>query len=171
MYRRNNNGRKALPCAIPDTVLTSLILRPSTITCCDRFDRNCVNIDNTEPPIPTEQNLLRIPWWLTQLRLPEINLYDPSLLPTLQCTLQCMRQTQKCITGTQTFSISKPGGRNHTTAFHKSSEANRHPPLKHLRQYWMIWKKVGSWQQRRTVDPSEYGPGNYPDEQTAKTLP
>ena len=33
----------------------------------------------------------------------EINLYDLSLLSTLQCTLQCMGHTQKCITGTQTF--------------------------------------------------------------------
>ena len=44
-----------------DTTLTSLLLQPSTITCCDRFDRSCVNIDNTESPIPTEQSLYRIP--------------------------------------------------------------------------------------------------------------
>ena len=62
---RNNNGPKTLPCGTPDTTLTSLLLQPSTITCCDRFDRSCVNIDNTEPPIPTEQSLYRIPWWLT----------------------------------------------------------------------------------------------------------
>ena len=37
----------------------------STIPCCDRFDRNCVNINNTEPPIPAEQSLLRMPYWLT----------------------------------------------------------------------------------------------------------
>ena len=65
----------------------------------------------------------------------EINLKDPSLLPTLQCTLQCMRHAQKCITGSQTFPISKLGGWKHTTAFHKSSEANRHQALKLLRQY------------------------------------
>ena len=29
----------------------------------------------------------------------EINLYDPSVVPTLLCTLQCMRHAQKCITG------------------------------------------------------------------------
>ena len=45
----------------PDTTLTSLRLQPSTITCCDQSDRNCVDIDNTEPPIPTEQSLYRIP--------------------------------------------------------------------------------------------------------------
>ena len=37
----------------------------------------------------------------------EINLYDPSLLPTLHCNSQCMRHTEKCFTGTQTFPISK----------------------------------------------------------------
>ena len=65
----------------------------------------------------------------------EISLYDPSLLPPLQCTLQCTRHAQKCITGTQTFPISKLGGWKHTTTFHKSSETNRHQTLKHLRQH------------------------------------
>ena len=65
----------------------------------------------------------------------EINLNDPILQPTLQCSLQCMSHAQKCITGTQTFPISKLGGWKHTTEFHKSSEANRHQALKHLRQY------------------------------------
>ena len=46
----------------------------------------------------------------------EIDLHDPSLLPTLQCTLQCMGHAQKCITGTQTCPISKLGGWKHTTA-------------------------------------------------------
>ena len=58
VYRRNNNGHKTLPCGTPDTTLTSLLLQPSTITCCDRFDRNFVNIDMTEPPIPTEQSFI-----------------------------------------------------------------------------------------------------------------
>ena len=40
----------------------------------------------------------------------EINLCDPTLMPTIQCTLQCMQHTQKCITGTQTFLIRKLGG-------------------------------------------------------------
>ena len=86
----------------------------------------------------------------------EINLSDPSLLPTLQCTLQCMLHAQKCITGTKTFPISKLGGWKHTTAFQKSSETNRHHTLKHLRQYscygnrsvvanrggqWTIWDR------------------------------
>ena len=54
VYRRNNNGPKTLPCGTPDT-LTSVLGQPSTITCYGRFDRNCVNIDNSEPPIPTLQ--------------------------------------------------------------------------------------------------------------------
>ena len=66
----------------------------------------------------------------------EINLHDPSPLPTLQCTLQCMWHTQTCITGAQKFPISKLGGWKHTTAFHKSSKTNRHQALKHLRQNW-----------------------------------
>ena len=57
VYRRNNNGPKTLSCGIPDTTLNSLLRQPSTLTCCDRFDRSYVNIDNTEPPIPTEQSI------------------------------------------------------------------------------------------------------------------
>ena len=40
VYWTNNNRPKILPCDTPDTMLTSLLLQPSTITCCDRFDRN-----------------------------------------------------------------------------------------------------------------------------------
>ena len=71
----------------------------------------------------------------------EVSLHDPSLLPILQCTLQCMGHTQKCITGTQIFPISKLGGWKDTIAFHKSSKTNRHQELKHLRQYW----RYGNW--------------------------
>ena len=66
----------------------------------------------------------------------DINLQYPSLLSTLQCNLQCMGHAQKCITGTQTFPISKPSGWKHNIAFHKSSKTNRHQTLKHLRQCW-----------------------------------
>ena len=135
VYRRKNNGTKTLPCGTPDTTLTSLLLQPSTITCCDRFDRSYVNIDNTEPQILTEQSLYRINRWLTlsKAALKSICTILASCMPTLQCTLQCMRHTQKCITVTQTCPLSKLGGWKHTTAFHKSSEANRHQALKHLR--------------------------------------
>ena len=74
----------------------------------------------------------------------EINLHIPSLLPTLQCILQCMGQQQKCITGTQTFPISKLGGWKHTTAIYKHTTAiyklfkpHRHQALK---QFWCIVK-------------------------------
>ena len=40
-----------------------------------------------------------------------------------------------CITGTQTFPISKLGGWKHTTAFYKSYERNRHQTLKQYGQY------------------------------------
>ena len=56
----------------------------------------------------------------------EINLQDPGLLPTLQCTLQCMGHTQKRITGSQTLLISKLGGWKHSAIFHKSSRTNPH---------------------------------------------
>ena len=61
VYKRNNNGPKTLPCGTPDTTTTSLLRQPSAITCYDRFDRNCVSIDNTENPIPTDQSLQRMP--------------------------------------------------------------------------------------------------------------
>ena len=82
----------------------------------------------------------------------EVNLHDPSLLPTLQWTLQCMGHAQKCIAGTKTFSISKLSGWKHTTAFHKSSKTNRHQVLKHLRQYWCygIWSIIGNRRRRWT---------------------
>ena len=88
----------------------------------------------------------------------EINLHDPSLLSTLQCTLQCMGHSQKCITGTQLFPISKLCGWKHTIAFHKSSKMNRHQTLKHLRQYWcygnpsVISNRGGRWTFRNWSD-------------------
>ena len=125
IVQRNNNGPKTLPCGTPDTMLTSLLRQPSTITCCDRFDRNCVNMDRTGPPIPTRAELMENAQMVDPIKgCTEVNLHDPSLLPTLQCTLQCKGHAQKCITGTHTFLISKLGGWKHTTAFHKSSKTN-----------------------------------------------
>ena len=82
----------------------------------------------------------------------EVNLHDPSLLPTLQCTLQSMGHAQKCITVTLTFPISKMGCSKHTTAFHKSSKTNRHQALKHLRQCWCYvnWSVIGNRRGRWT---------------------
>ena len=100
----------------------------------------------------------------------EVNLHDPSLLPTLQCTLQCLEHSQKCITGTPTFSVHKLGGRKHTTAFHKSSKTNRHQACSNTLDNTDLMELVGNWRQKRTVDLSEFGqhwpvsskPGNYP---------
>ena len=39
----------------------------------------------------------------------EINLHDPSLLATLQCTLQCMGHAQKCITCGGSLVTTVPG--------------------------------------------------------------
>ena len=66
----------------------------------------------------------------------EVNLHNPSLLPTLHCTLQCMGHTQKCIPGTQTFPISKLGSYRSTLLRSISSKTNRHQTLKHFRQHW-----------------------------------
>ena len=131
VYRRNNNGTKTLPCVTPET-LTSLLRQPSTITCCDRFDI-AVSIYTTQNLQYPQNRSYTETLMVDPIKgCAEINLYDPSLLPTLQCTLQCMRHAQKSIIGTQTFPVSKLGGWKHTTAFHKSSQANRHQVLKHL---------------------------------------
>ena len=65
----------------------------------------------------------------------EINLHDPSLLQTLQCTLQCIWDMHKSASQIQTFPISKLCDWKHTTTFHKSSKTNWHQALKHLWQY------------------------------------
>ena len=63
-YRMHNTRPKTQPCGTPDTTLTSLVRQPSTITCCNQFDKKIVSIDNTtEPPIPKEQSLWKMPWW------------------------------------------------------------------------------------------------------------
>ena len=90
----------------------------------------------------------------------EINLHDPSLLPILQCTLQCIPHAQKCISDAQTFPISKQAGWLHATAFHKSFETNRHQMLKHLRHYWSYGNRDRcmlsySLQQMRSMDLME----------------
>ena len=75
----------------------------------------------------------------------EVNLQNPKLMPTFHCAFQCMEYAQKCLTGTQNFSKSKLGGWKHTTAFHKSSDTNRHQTLKHLRQLLLLLlKKTGN---------------------------
>ena len=80
----------------------------------------------------------------------EINLHYPSFLPTLQCTLQCMGHAPKCVTGTQTFLISKLSGWRHTT-----DEQTRRTDT--FLTILMPWKSVGNWQKRRMVDLSEFG--------------
>ena len=88
----------------------------------------------------------------------EINLGNPSHLPTLQFNLQCMEHAQKCITGTQTFPINKLDGWKHTTAFHRSSKTNRHQTLKHLNKQYgcylnrlVIGNSAGRWAFRNWV--------------------
>ena len=73
---RTITGQKHSPAAL---------LQPSTITCCDRSDRNSVNIDNTDPPIHRTELMLRQKSLMIDpiTSCAKINLYDPSLLPTL----------------------------------------------------------------------------------------
>ena len=153
--------------------LTSLLRQPSTITCCDRFDWNCVNIQartsNTH-----RAELIENAQMVDPIKsCTEVNLHDLSLLSTLQCILQCMGHAQKCITGTQTFPISKLGGWKDTTAFHKSSKTNRHQVLKHLRQYWcygnwsVICNRRGWWTFRNWGDISLF-PASQETTQTNK---
>ena len=77
--------KKSLKCiggiitCTPDTTLTIFLLQPFTTTCCDWFDRNDGNIDNTEPPIPTEE-LIENAMMLAPIKgWAEVNLHDPSL--------------------------------------------------------------------------------------------
>ena len=108
VHRRNNNGPKTLPCSTPDTTLTRLLRQPSTITCCDRFDRNCQTVKQDITSNTHRAELIENAQLVDPIKsFTEVNLHDPSLLPTLQCTLQCTGHTQKCITDTQTFPISK----------------------------------------------------------------
>ena len=106
----------------------------------------------------------------------EINQRDPSLLPTLQCTLQCVGHPQKCIIGTQTFPISKLGGWKHTTAFHKSLKMYIQQALKHLRQYLcygiqsVIGNRGGRWTFRNWGVIGQSKSGNYLNVQAAETL-
>ena len=177
VYRRNNNGPKTLFCGTPDTTLTSLLLQPSVITGCDRFDRNCVNIHNTETPIHTEQSLYRIPWWLTlwKAALKSICTTLPPAHSPMHFAVHATRT--KVYHRHPDFSDKQTGWLKHTTAFHKSSEAIRHQALKHLGQYrccenrsvignrggwWTLWNRW-HW-------PVSSKLGNYPDEQAAETL-
>ena len=136
-----------LPCSTPDTVLTSLLLQPSTITCCDRFDRNCQYRQHINSNTPQNRACREIPDGWPIKGCAEINVYYPSFLPTLQCTLQCVWHAQICIRGTQTFPISKLGGWKHS--HHCVNGGIVRTTLTIL----MLWKSVGSWQQRRTVEP------------------
>ena len=53
----DSNNNELIGVHILWTMLTSLLWQLLTIACCDRFDRNYVNVDNSEPPIHTEHSL------------------------------------------------------------------------------------------------------------------
>ena len=88
----------------------------------------------------------------------EINLHYPSLLPTLQCTLQCMGHTEVHhkysvlsdmqigfkVGSTSLRSINSP---RLTDTMHAEAQTPYITPYITL----MLWKSVGNWQQMRTV--------------------
>ena len=92
LHRRDNNGTKTLPCGTPDMTLTSQLRQTSTRMFHDWFDKNFVNIDNTEPQINTEKNLQKNTLMVNPIHgCTEINLHDPCLLLTLESTWQHMQ--------------------------------------------------------------------------------
>ena len=135
-------GLKHCPAAILMPSLTSLLRQPFTITCWDRFDRNCANICrqhrtyNTHTTKLIENSLMvdAIKGGVV------INLHDTNLLPTLSSTLKCMGHEQKCIAGTQTFPISKLGGWKYTIG------SINCPRQTNTRQYWCHgnWPPIGN---------------------------
>ena len=92
--QHNNNGPKTLLCDTHDTMSTSLLQQPITITCCVRFDRNYVSFDNNETPTDRADHienclLVRLINSCVEIILPNL-----CLLPTLQCTFQWIRHTK-----------------------------------------------------------------------------
>ena len=122
----------------PNTTFSNLLGQQSTITCCDQFERNIVNIE-----IITTNTAEY--WMVDPIKgHAEVNLHNPCLQPTLQC----LGYTQNNITGTQTFPISKLGHWKHATAFNKSSVTNKKyqmlKPLKALGHYAILCNFVAS---------------------------
>ena len=110
VYRRNNNGPKTLSryswhdvnqfnlTTVHHNVLWSIWLE-----LCQYRQHRTSNTHRTE--------LLQNSLMIDPIKgCAKINLCDSSLLYTLQRTMKCMRHTQKSISGTQTFPISKLGG-------------------------------------------------------------
>ena len=120
VYRINNNEPKILACGNSE-----IGIEVSWVVSID--NKRYSNTHRAEPPLENARMVAPIKGCT------EMNLHAPSLLPIQQCTLQCMGFEQKCITGTQTFPISKLRGWKLTTAFSKSSKTNRHQELQHLR--------------------------------------
>ena len=115
--------------------LLLLLRQPSIITCCDRFDRNCVSIDNTDPPKPTEHILYSMPYWLTvsKAAMKSIcTILASCPLSNALCSVLDKHNSASLVS--QTFPIGNLGGWKHTTEFHKSSKTNGHPTFKHLRK-------------------------------------
>ena len=77
-----------------------------------------------------------MPRWLTLSKAALKSICTIRASCPLSNALCTVWDTHRSASGTQTFPISKLGGWQHTTVFHKSSKANRYQTLKHHRQYW-----------------------------------
>ena len=96
----------------------------STMTCCDRFDRNCANTHGTVLII---ENFLMVD---PISGYDEINRHNLSLLPTLHALYRDW-DGHKCASQVSRSFRDANWVVENTTAFHNCSESNRHQALKH----------------------------------------
>ena len=137
LYRRNNNGSITLPCITPDTMLASFLWQQSTITFCDRFDRNCHYIltkHQTSNTLRTEL-IENFPTVDAIKGCSEINLHDP--IPLAHSPMHF------AVYGTHKSASEVPRNflqANCVFAYRqwrtKSSGTNKHLMLKHLKTFW-----------------------------------
>ena len=121
-------GQKTVPCDKPDTAISSLLRQPSTIACCDRFDRNCVMQDKQHRTSNTHSAELIGNSWLTLSKAAQKSIHR-----NLHYIQRCIHGTHPIrITGTlPDLSSKKIRLWNHTTKLYNSSEMNRHQMLEH----------------------------------------
>ena len=112
--------------------------------------------------MPTAEILSKIPLWFTLSKADRKSIY--TILSSFSLFNALCSVWDSCKSALQ---LPRPfrlahciGGWKHTTAFHKSSETNRHQALKHLRQHWcygnrsVIGNRGGWWTIRNTGDIS-----------------
>ena len=152
---------------------TRLLRQESTITCCDRFVRNCVNIDNTDlwypqnrahKKIPNGWPYQRLSWNQSERSLPPVHSLSNAL-----CTVWDMHKSASQVK-------SKPFRWSNLVVWSTPLCSINHPRPTDTSHSNTLDNT--DWQQRRTVDPSESGwywpvssrPWNCPDEHAEETL-